>query len=123
LAYITGVNAQPLQVTAELVSAVPVPAEPTRYLGLARLVPQVELASDGLYANVSVSLALADPDATASLVWLLGVAYDSRGQIVAVRRWESPTPLSAGGSLDATLTLYTAGDPITRVEVLAEARP
>lgn len=123
LAFFTGIEAQPPQVSAELVSAVPVPAEPTRYLGLARLEPRVQIAADGLSAEVSVSLALASPEAEAGQVWLLAVAYDAADRIVGVRRWESSAALPAGGSLEATLTVYTAGDPIARVQVLAEARP
>ena len=42
--------------------------------------------------------------------------------MVGVRRWESPSLLGANGSLEAALTLYSAGDPITRVEILTEAR-
>lgn len=123
LAFYPANAAQPAQVSAELASAVPVPAEPARYLGLAKLEPRVEIAANGLTAAVTVTLKLADPAAQASQVWLLAVGYDAADRIVAVRRWESSAPLAAGGSLDAALTLFTAGDPITRVAVLAEARP
>ncbi len=122
-AFFSAVEAPPIQVSAELASAVPVPAEPARYLGLARLEPQVQISAGGLSAAVSVALRLADENARASQVWLLAVGYDAAGRIVGVRRWESSAPLEAGGTLQAALTLYTAGDPITRVEVLAEARP
>ena len=114
---------QPAQASAELASAVPVPAEPARYLGMAKLEPRTEIAANGLSAAVSITLQLADPAAQASTVWLLAVGYDAAERIVAVRRWESNAPLAPGGSLEAALMLYTAGDAITRVDVLAEARP
>jgi len=114
---------QPAQASAELASAVPVPAEPARYLGMAKLEPRTEIAANGLSAAVNVTLRLADPNARAGQVWLLAVGYDAADRIVAVRRWENTAPLEPGGSLEAALTLYTAGDAITRVAVLAEARP
>lgn len=123
MAFYPAQDAQPAQASAELASAVPVPAEPARYLGLAKLEPQAEIAANGLAAAVKISLRLADPNARAGQVWLLAVGYDAQGRIVAVRRWESAAPLEPGGSLEAALTLYTAGDAITRVDVLAEARP
>lgn len=123
LAFYPAQDGQPAQASAELASAVPVPVEPTRYLGLAKLEPQAEIAANGLSAAVNVTLRLADSNARAGQVWLLAVGYDAGGRIVAVRRWESTAPLEPGGSLEAALTLYTAGDAITRVDVLAEARP
>ncbi|GAP13113.1 protein containg FOG: LysM repeat [Longilinea arvoryzae] len=123
LAFFPSTGAQPAQINAELASAVPVPTEPTRYLGLAQIQPRVQIAADGLSATLSATLKLASPDAQASQVWLLGVGYDAAGRVVGVRRWESTEALPVGGALDAELTLYSAGDPITRVAVLAEARP
>jgi len=123
LAFYPAQDAQPAQASAELASAVPVPAEPARYLGLAKLQPQIEIAANSLSAAVNVTLRLADSNARAGQVWLLAVGYDAADRIVAVRRWESTAPLEPNGSLEAALTLYTAGDAITRVDVLAEARP
>lgn len=129
MAFFPAANGQPLQASAELVSAVPVPQEPARYLALARAEPRVQIAANGLSAKIDVALKLADPNAQASQVWLLAVAYDSAGRIVGLRRWESAPPgdgfpvLPAGGSLQAGLVVYTSGDPIARVEVLSEARP
>jgi len=123
LAFYPTQDGQPAQASAELASAVPVPAEPARYLGLAKLEPQVEIAANGLSTAVNVTLRLADSNARAGQIWLLAVGYDAADRIVAVRRWESSASLEPGGSLEAALTLYTAGGAITRVDVLAEAHP
>jgi LysM repeat protein len=123
LAFLPAPVALPLQASAELASAVPVPESPVRYLDLAKMEPQIQIAADGLSAAVSVKLALADSTVQASQVWLLAVAYDAAGRIVGVRRWENSSPLGANGSLQAALTVYSAGDAMTRVEILAEARP
>ena len=123
LAFLPAPVALPLQASAELASAVPVPDNPVRYLALAKPSPQIQIAADGLSAAVSIRLSLAVSTAQASQIWLLAVAYDVAGRMVGVRRWESPSPLGAKGSLEAALTLYSAGDPITRVEILTEARP
>jgi hypothetical protein len=42
--------------------------------------------------------------------------------VVAVRRWDSPEPLSAGERCPLTLFLYSLGGPIDRVELLVEAQ-
>lgn len=123
LAFLPAPVALPLEASAELASAVPVPVSPVRYLTLSETQPQIQIAADGLSAAVSANLALADSTVQARQVWLLAVAYDAAGRMVGVRRWESPSSLGANGSLEATLTVYSAGDPIIRVEILTEARP
>lgn len=123
LAFLPAPTVLPLLASAELASAVPVPENPVRYLTLSETQPQIQIAADGLTAAVSASLTLEDSTAQASQVWLLAVAYDAAGRMVGVRRWESPSPLGATATLEAALTVYSAGDAITRVEILTEARP
>lgn len=55
--------------------------------------------------------------ATAASLWVLAVAYDSSGQVVGVRRWESD------GAVDFNFWVYSLGPDIADVQVLAEARP
>jgi len=123
LAFLPAPVALPLQASAELASAVPVPESPVRYLTLSETLPQIQIAADGLSAAVSARLTLADPTVQASQVWLLAVAYDAAGRMLGVRRWENPSPLGASSSLEAALTVYSAGDAISRVEILTETRP
>ncbi len=66
---------------------------------------------------------LAAESKPASTIWLAGVAYDAEEKIVGVRRWEWSGSLAPGESLPFRFMVYSAGAPIARVEVQAEARP
>jgi len=55
-------------------------------------------------------------------VWVAAVAYDADGNVVGVRRWESASALPAGGRLPFEMQVSSSGGPITRVDVVAEAR-
>jgi LysM repeat protein len=59
----------------------------------------------------------------ASQVWVTGTAYDEEGCVVGVRRWESQTGMSAGGSIPFEFMLSSIGGGIARVELAVEARP
>ena len=64
---------------------------------------------------------LKNAKAAAGRVWVAAVALDSSGQPLGVRRWESDQTLPARGALEFSLTVYSAGARIERVEVLVEA--
>ncbi len=57
------------------------------------------------------------------VLWLLAVAYDADGMVAGVRKWEAPEAAMLGQSVPFEITVYSLGQPIQRVEVLAEARP
>lgn len=109
-------------VTAELISALPVPPESGRYLEVAQGDIKVEIAGNGLWAKVSGNLSLAGGDIPARMVFAAAVAFDSDGRIVGVRRWEDGE-LAPGESQPFELLVYTAGPPIVSVSVLAEGIP
>lgn len=60
-------------------------------------------------------------DVSPAYVWVVAVAYDESGQVVGLRRWEAPAD-----ALDAvnpfSFEVFSLGEPIDWVEVLAEAR-
>lgn len=60
---------------------------------------------------------------TAKTLWVLATAYDTEGNVVGVRRWESASVLSAGGPVSFDFLVSSVGPVIDRVEFLAEARP
>jgi len=108
--------------TVELTSALPVPPESGRYIGVTPVDIRVDIAADGLSARVSGALGLPGGDVPARLVYVAAVAFDDAGRIVGLRRWESGE-FAPGGSQPFELRVYTAGPPIASVSVLAEGIP
>lgn len=114
--------AQPLQVGAELSSALPVPGDDARYLRahIENLV--VEATSDGLSAEIRGEVVLDSASDSASLIWVGGAAYDDQNNVIGVRRWESPSSLDAGGRLDFIFRVYSVAGKIGNVLAFVEAR-
>lgn len=125
-------------VHAEIISAIPVPGEDQRYLTAGANLAEERIALDGRQAVVSGEIVIAESGSAAQLIWLALVAYDNDGDVVGLRKWEATTgeqenspgqvvvligPLEPGGILAFEETVYSLGPPITRVEVLLEARP
>lgn len=120
-AYFPGPVPRPFQASAELLTSLPLPAGDDRYLPARADGIQVNLQPDGLSAAVRGTVHLKNAKAAAGRVWVAAVALDSSGQPLGVRRWESGQTLPAGGALEFSLTVYSAGARIERVEVLVEA--
>lgn len=113
---------QSFEAQANLIVSLPVPAGDTRYLDTSAGEPDVVIMDD-VTAQISGSVTLTDPQATAGEIWIAATAYDAAGRVVGVHRWESSTGLAAGQSLPFSLQVYSAGAPIDHVEILVEARP
>jgi LysM repeat protein len=113
---------QIFEAQASLIVSLPVPAGDTRYLQATAGEPVVSII-DGVTAQISGSVILADPAAAAGQIWVAATAFDAAGRVVGVHRWESPSGLAAGQSLPFSMQVYSAGAPIENVEVLVEARP
>jgi LysM repeat protein len=102
---------------AELLSGLAVAIEDTRYLDLEVNVEKVEISADGRQALVSGDVILPDGIPMPSQLWALIVAYDSNGNIIGARKWEST------GEAQFGLTVYCVAGMIDHIEVLTEARP
>ncbi len=116
----------PLQFDAalELLTALPIPPESRRYLGIEIVQEEVRILADGQIAEASGRLRLSGEDETAaSRVIVAAVALDGQDRVVGVRRWEANQPLGAGESLPFAMRVYTAAEPIARLILLAEAAP
>jgi len=120
-AYVPQVS-PPLQARVLELHALPVPADDTRYLPARLEDINIQIASDGLSASVQGQILL-ESETPAGQVWAALTAYDAAGNVIGVRRWESPVGIQPGvaGLLDGRV--YSAGGEIVRVEVLLEARP
>ena len=111
------------EVSAELRSALPIPAEGGRYLELAEGSPQVVVAADGLSARVTGDLSLAQGQSGPAGVLLAGVAYAADGSLAGIRNFEPDAPLESGQTQPYEFTVYSTGAPIAQVVVLSEASP
>lgn len=111
------------QAQAQVLTALPVINVEERYLDTSFLELLVTLGADSMFANVSGLIALVDPAQSSSESWILAVAYDQRGTIVGVRRWESLTGLQAGEQQTFSMYVYSLGSPISEVKMFLESRP
>jgi LysM repeat protein len=102
---------------SEVISALAVPPDDTRYLDLEVKTGKVEINPDGRQAVISGDVMLTSDVPTPSQVWVLAVAYDANGDIVGARKWKS------AGETHFEITVYSLGGIIDHVEVLTEARP
>ena len=100
-----------------------IPAGDTRYLTATVQVEAVDILPGGLQATVQGSVLLPAGARPASVVWVAVVAYDAAGQVVGARKWEAVEILQPGGRLLFTVTVYSLGPAITRVDAVVEARP
>jgi hypothetical protein len=98
------------------------PTDP-RYLPAAVQDTLVSVDWSGRTAQASGRVVLTAASGTANRLWVLGVAYDSAGEVVGIRRWEAPAPLAAGQILEFKFEVASVGPSIERVEFVVEAKP
>jgi hypothetical protein len=119
-------------VTSERFSALIVSGETDRYLETKLEVDEIDIGEDGLWASIRGSIMLLDEGTAAHLIWLLAVAYDNKGNVAGVRRWEAEASgsqdqpaaiLEANEDLPFSFEVYSLGPEIEHVDLLVEARP
>jgi LysM repeat protein len=102
---------------SEVISALAVSVDDTRYLDLEVKTGVVEINQDGRQAAITGDVMVPGDVATPSQVWVLAVAYDANGNIIGARKWKSE------GETHFDITVYSLGGMINHVEVLTEVRP
>jgi phage tail protein X len=94
----------------------------TRYLPVMLENTLVSVDASGRTAQAS-GLVILTGSGTANTLWVLATAYDAAGNVVGVRRWESPSALTVDAPVSFDFLVSSVGPGIDRVEFLAEARP
>ena len=94
----------------------------TRYLPVSLENTLVSMDASGRAARVTGRVVLTGTG-KASTLWVLATAYEAAGNVVGVRRWESPAAWTANSPVSFDFQVYSVGPGIARVEFLAEARP
>jgi hypothetical protein len=107
-------------VSAELTAAFPIPAADGRYLSASLSAVQVSISPDGRSAQLQGQIAPTGGDA--QVAWIAAAALDANGRVVGLRRWENTQPLQDGSAQPFTLTVYSLGGSIARLEYLSELR-
>ncbi len=112
----------PAETDAEIRMVLPLNTSGGRYpkVNVENLV--IVVSPGGESAEVSGELLLEDPNAQASGVWLGLAAYDTLGNATGARRVEINQSLSVGSRIPFRGVVYAAGEPISQVRVIAEAR-
>jgi LysM repeat protein len=114
-------NAKP---QVQILTAIQIQPNDPRYLQASLQKTSVQVDASGLAAQVNGQVLLAASSSSAAkLIWVAAIAYDKSGGAVGVRRWESTTALSAGGSLPFSFMVSSVAGAVSRVEFAVEARP
>jgi LysM repeat protein len=117
MAYFVPPLPEEFEARSEVISALTVAADDTRYLELQVETETVEINLDGRQAVIRGDVILPEDIPTPSQIWALAVAYDPEGDIIGARKWKS------AGETHFEITVYSLGGRIDHVEVLTEIRP
>jgi LysM repeat protein len=109
-------------VRLQVLSAIRLIPGDARYLPVTTANTLVSIEASGRSARVTGQVLITGAGEAGTL-WLLATAYDAAGNVVGLRRWESPSMLSADAPVSFDFFVYSLGPKIDRVEFLPEARP
>ena len=107
--------------TGELITAFLVEENGKRYLPGSIEDLQIAVSKDGTSAHLTGKVLLTGENTDANRIWILASAYNQKGEIVGVRKWESDATLSGKDSLPFDMLVYSLGPAIAQVKVLVEA--
>lgn len=83
----------------------------------------VEIDAQGMHADIRGTVSLSGDTLSASLVWVVAVAYSVDGSVVGVRRWENEPSILVEDAISFEMQVFSLGPTIASVDVLVEARP
>jgi hypothetical protein len=121
--YFPQAPAQPWQVNTRLRTASPIIKDTGRYLISGIKLRSSDYSSDKLSIHVTGTVDLQADQKDANIIHVTGAAYNSAGQPVGVRRWDSAVGLESGSGLVYDFIIYSLSGPIDHVEILGEIRP
>lgn len=106
-----------------LTMAVPVQQAKSRYAELDWSVIRSQPGADRLSWEAEVEVRLPADSANLWRVALAVLAFDDQGDVIGYAKWEAEESLRPGGQAEVTLTVFSLGPAIDRIDVLAEAMP
>ena len=103
-------------VEAELVTALPLNSSALGYQRVEMKVNSIDM--NGRTASVSALIPALDTDS----IWVVLIAYDLKGNVVGVRRLEYPGGVEGEQGKAIKVYVYSIGEDIRKVDVIAEAK-
>lgn len=83
---------------------------------------KIDFGANNRSAKISGTIELVEGSKAARSVWILAVAYDSEGQVIGLRRWESHGTLAPNSSQTFELTVYSLSNEIDHIIPYTEAK-
>jgi hypothetical protein len=118
-AYFVAPAPSEFSVTASLVSALPLSESGLKFLPA--MVANSQVEPNVRTAQVSGEIEVAGEPGSSVILHVVGIAFDSSGQLAGVRRSESEISLEPGNAVDFVLNLYSYINDIESVSIIAEA--
>jgi len=119
VAYFPSPVPESFEISAQILDWLPVMPDDTRYLE-AKIATEPPVIADGTgFAEAAGKVTI--PEGEADYVWVLGVVYDSNGQVLGLRRWEAEVPLSTSGSIPFNFRIYAMQGEIAEMKLFVEA--
>ncbi|MCX6055295.1 MAG: LysM domain-containing protein [Chloroflexi bacterium] len=85
--------------------------------------PGVVIGKNGLSAAITVKAVLDASGTQPGKVSIAAVAFDGHGQMIGIRRYESPNVINPGETIALSMEIYSTGEKIDRVEFYGEIIP
>jgi LysM repeat protein len=111
------------RVAVALTMAVQVQQAESRYAEMDWSVVRSQPRSDRQSWDAEVEVRLPADSANLWRVALAVLAYDDQGNVIGFAKWEADESLRPGEQTRASLTVFSLGPTIDRIDVLAEAMP
>ncbi|MEN6531577.1 MAG: LysM domain-containing protein [Anaerolineaceae bacterium] len=119
VAYFPAPVTESFEISAQILDWLPVMPDDTRYLE-AEIAAEPPVIAEGVrFAETAGEVNI--PEGEADYVWVLGVVYDSNGQVLGLRRWEAEVPLSTSGSIPFSFRIYAMQGEIAEIKLFVEA--
>ena len=119
VAYFPAPIPENFEISAQILDWLPVMSDDTRYLEAEIVAEPSTIAPGASFAEAVGVVRL--PEGRADYVWVLGVVYDSNGQVLGLRRWEAEVPLSTNGSMPFNFRIYAMQGEIAELKLFVEA--
>jgi LysM repeat protein len=113
----------PFQAYILVNTVIPVENMSQRYLDLSIVDSSIIISKDQMRAEVSGEYSLINENEGTQYVWIAAFAYDASGNPIGFRKWSSDQPLRSGETHRFNFMVYSLGPPISKVEILYEAKP
>ena len=114
---------EPYLTDVYLSSVLPSENDHSRYIKLNLKLTSTEISETELQATIMGTYTTDSENTSASQIWIIGVAYDSEGNPIGIRKWRTESPLSVGEEHTFKLNVYSLGPQIQDVKIFYEALP